>query len=152
MTQRCVARLKLNKSERKVVVDKFNVIAAKMDDLYDDECGMEDIVGELSYIWYNEFDLIAEVQVDPIRVTTVTDEIQILDKKALCEGELVRFTGKIVDDFGNSDELNALMPWKQLDILDPKTYGEVASLWNIRRPQDIQAHNEYWIPKKIHDS
>lgn len=145
----------MDRFERKAIVDKFNALAAELEKFPDYELGCdaaEAIREKLDRIWYKELDSIAEAQLDPIRVTAGSVEVRVFERKVLCEGDFARFTGKISDEFDNSDELNVLVSWRRLDLCDPQMYDEVASFWEIDRPQDMQAHDEYWIPYKIHDA
>jgi hypothetical protein len=147
--------LKLDRFERKVIVDRFNALAAELEKFSDYELGCdaaEDIREKLDFIWYKELDPIAEAQVDPIRVTAGSVEVRVFERKVLCEGDFARFMGKVIDELDNSDELNVLISWRRLDLCNPQMYGEVASFWGIDRPQDMQAHDEYWVPYEIHDA
>lgn len=140
----------MDKFERKKVVDEFNGLIDKLDDDLTEE---EDdrIREELDRIWYKELDPIAEIQVDPLRADNATG-VEVLDKKAADEGAMVRFTAQLHHlELDEWDALDAVLPWSRLDLCDPVLYGKLASFWGFDRPQDMDFHDKYWIPRRVHD-
>lgn len=145
----------MDKFERKAIVDKFNALIAKLDKFSEfdpDDPEEEEIRSELDHIWYKEFDSIAEIQADPLRMRlSAMDDVHIIDRKAFDEGDHVRFTGQLHDvSLDIWDPLDAIVPWSRLDICYPGIYEEVAQFWGISRPQDMGFHDRYWIPRNIH--
>ena len=145
----------MDRFERKKIVDEFNALIEKLDDNLS-EAEDESIRSELDRLWYNELDPIAEIQVDPLRVgvrgSNSDVEVEIVGKKATDEGSCVRFTGQIHHlELDEWDALDATVPWSRLDLCDPVLYDNLAGFWNIERPQDMEFHERYWIPRRIHD-
>lgn len=140
--------------ERKASVDKFNSLVARLDEFseFDPDNPEEDrIRDELDSIWYKEFDSIAVIQADPLRMRLPsTCDVQIIDKKAADEGDHVRFTGQLHDtELDVWDSLDATVSWSRLDICYPGIYEEVAQFWGIVRPQDMEVYNAYHIPREV---
>ena len=145
----------MDRFERKKVVDRFNALVERLDDNLTD---VEDerVRSELDDIWYKELDPIAEIQVDPLRIGVglrQDTETEIVDKKATDEGDKVRFTGQIHHlELDEWDALDALVSWSRLDLCLPKLYDDLARFWNIERPQDMEFHDAYWVPKDVMES
>jgi len=140
--------------ERKASVDKFNSLVARLDEFseFDPDNPEEDrIRDELDSLWYKEFDSIAEIQADPLRMRLSSMcDVQIIDKKAADEGDHVRFTGQLHDtELDVWDSLNATVSWSRLDICYPGIYEGVAQFWGIVRPQDMEVYNAYHIPREV---
>ena len=147
----------MDRFERKRIVDRFNALVEKLDDNLT-EVEDELVRSELDDLWYKDLDPIAEIQVDPLRVglrvgLRSDTEIEIVDKKATDEGNQVRLTGQIhhleLDDW---DALDAVVPWSRLDLCFPSMYDNLAKFWNIERPQDMEFHDAYWVPKDVMES
>ncbi len=143
----------MDKFKRKEIVDRFNALAAQIDEIMTD-AENERLHDEMDRIWYKELDDIAMVQVDPLRVgPRALAGIELVSKKAVSEGDFVRFTAQIHDlQLDEWDALDALVPWNRLDLCNPVLYDELCGFWNIERPQDMDFYDKYWIPRRIHDS
>ena len=143
----------MDRFERKKLVDKFNALALELDKFQDyefDHPEADKIRDQLDALWYNHLDSIAEIQVDPLRIIQ-NGALNLSERKVTNEGEMARFSAKICDELDQTDILDATIPWIRMDLCNPAMYDQIAAFWEIDRPQDMDVHDAYWIPREIHE-
>lgn len=137
--------------ERRMAVDKIKRLSDRFDKLDErmltDQMERQRIRYELDELWH-DLDDIAMIQADPLCAGTNTN-MRVTNKRVLDEGEHARFLGRIYDvQLDEWDELDSLVNWRRLDLINPKHYVKIAKFWGILRRQD----DEYRIVHMIMES